>query len=238
MSIRQSIGRALPLFLVTTLRSLEHSIKSLGQQSRGSPDVFGEIHDRNKWGSVASVSGPGSEDRETMEIRELLPSLLQRYQIKSMLDAPCGDFSWMSKVDLGSCDYVGAEVVPKLVLTNKEKYERAGRKFISADLTKDSLPKVDLILCRDCLIHLSFKDAAAVLNNFLMSGSRYLLVTTDPSVQANRPIKTGGFRPLNLQLPPFRLPKPLELHRDRFPTEEGANLIDPNKHIGLFDLTA
>jgi len=186
---------------------------------------------------LGTVSGPGSELRETEDIRALLPRLIKRFNVASLLDAPCGDFSWMSNVDLRQCEYIGADVVPALIETNRAKYQRHGHQFILADLTKDPLPRADLILCRDCLIHLSFKDAVAVLRNFRKSGAKYLLVTTDPTIEANRPIRTGGFRAVNLELPPFNFPPPLELHRDRYPVKRDEQLIDPNKKLGLFLLS-
>jgi hypothetical protein len=46
------------------------------------------------------------------------------------------------------------------------------------DLTRDPLPKVDLVLCRDCLVHLSFDDIYESLDNLRRSGSMLLLTTT------------------------------------------------------------
>jgi hypothetical protein len=142
----------------------------------------------------------------------------------------------MNKVDMGGCTYIGAEVVQALVAKNTSQFAKTGRYFIFADITKDDLPKADLVMCRDCLIHLSFKDAKAALRNIRRSGAKYLLVTTDTSVDANRPICTGEFRSLNLQLPPFSLPPPIEIHRDRYAPGPNEKLIDPHKHIALFEL--
>jgi hypothetical protein len=59
------------------------------------------------------------------------------------------------------------------------------------DLTKDRLPKVDLILSRDALVHLSSRDCLAALANFKSSKSQYLLMTTFPAVIKNEDILTG-----------------------------------------------
>jgi hypothetical protein len=142
----------------------------------------------------------------------------------------------MKQVDLSGYDYVGADVVLALINRNQLEYGAPNRRFMHADLTKDKLPKADLILCRDCLIHLSFKDALATIRNFRKSGSRNLLITTDRSVEANRPIRNGGYRAVNLQLPPFNFPPPLELHRDRYAARDGEMLIDANKSLGLYRL--
>src|SRR5262249_38238518 len=52
-----------------------------------------------------SVSGPGSSIRQTVEIRQRLPLLLQELGTRVLLDAPCGDFHWLSKVRLGVDTY-------------------------------------------------------------------------------------------------------------------------------------
>jgi SAM-dependent methyltransferase len=235
MPIRQVIKRALPLSILTSYRRAKFLLRN-GDRPEKCQSVFEKIHDSNHWGSRSSVSGPGSEMRETEDIRSLLPPLLCRLDIKSFLDAPCGDFSWMKHVDLSGCDYIGADVVPALIERNQAEYERPGRRFVHADLTKDSLPKADIILCRDCLIHLSFKEALATIKNFQKSGACYVLMTTDPTVKANRPVRTGGYRALNMQLAPFNFPHPQELHRDRYSAKDGRELIDPNKSIGLYRL--
>lgn len=117
----------------------------------------------------------------------------------------------MREVDLGGVDYTGADVVAELIERNQRLYGGEGRRFVTADLTRDALPRADLILCRECLVHLSFRDARAVLRNFRRSGSTYLLVTTHAKVRENEEIATGDWRPLNLQLPPLNFPPPLRL---------------------------
>jgi hypothetical protein len=70
---------------------------------------------------------------------------------------------------------------------------------------------VDLILCRDCLVHLSLADIDAALKNIARSGSTYLAATTFPGRGVNPDIKTGGWRPLDLQAHPFYFPEPLAI---------------------------
>ncbi len=234
MPFRQLLKRTVPLSIATNYRRAEFWLRNWRLSGPDCQSVFQEIHDGNDWGSQRSASGPGSELQETEDIRGLLPPLLRRLDINSILDAPCGDFHWMRQLDLSAIDYVGADVVLALIEGNQADFEAPKRRFVHADLTKDPLPKADLILCRDCLIHLSFKDALATIRNFQKSGGRYLLITTDPTVQANRPIRTGGFRALNLQLPPFSFPHPLELHRDRYSPRGTEKLIDPNKSLRTF----
>ncbi len=224
----------MPFPVLTAWRSLKANVRDRAAAGRGVKDSFTQIHAKNVWGSSTSVSGPGSEVRETEEVRKLLPDLIRRLEVKILLDAPCGDFAWMSSVDIGDCHYIGADVVEALILEDRKLYSCPNREFLCADLTCDTLPRADLVMCRDCLIHLSFKHAKQVIANFRNSKSTYLLATTNPGVKDNWPIVTGGFRNLNLCLPPFRFPKPIELHRDRYFASPGEPMVDPDKHLGLW----
>jgi 2-polyprenyl-3-methyl-5-hydroxy-6-metoxy-1,4-benzoquinol methylase len=122
--------------------------------------IFKRIYEKNVWKSKESISGPGSTLKQTEKIRKKIPLLIKSKKIKSILDIPCGDFNWMNeiKIDKLNVNYIGADVVEELVKKNKQKYKKDNINFLKLNLTKDELPKVDLILCRDCLIHFSYKN--------------------------------------------------------------------------------
>ncbi len=178
-------------------------------------------------------SGPGSTIQATARFRDQIPKLLERLGAVSLLDAPCGDFNWMRHVDLGPVRYIGADVVPELVAANREQFERRGRKFIRLDISRDRLPCVDVILCRDCLVHMAFADIAATFANFRRSGSTYLLTTHFTGPRDNRDIETGGWRPLNLERPPLGLKPPLQLIDEH--CEEGRGAYR-DKHLALWKI--
>jgi hypothetical protein len=69
-------------------------------------------------------------------------------------------------------------------------------------------------------VHLSFADARAALANIAASGSSYLLSTTFTERANNTDIGTGGWRPLNLQRPPFNFPPPLLMFSEEFDVPE------------------
>jgi hypothetical protein len=170
------------------------------------------------WGSAESGSGVGSELGATENVSAYLPQLFRRLQVSKFLDAPCGDWNWMRRVDLSAVEYIGADVVSGVVAQSSQKYARSGVRFIHADLTKDSLPAVDMIMCRDCWVHLSFSDIAAILKNFRRTGTTWLLVSHTPSHNKNENKVTGiGWRHLNLNLPPFSFPPSLESQKDHYP---------------------
>jgi hypothetical protein len=101
------------------------------------------------------------------------------------------------------------------------------------DITKIIPSKVDLILCRDCLFHLSYKDIFSALKNFKKSKSRFLLTTTFTNRTKNRNIFSGGWRPINLELPPFNLPRPVKIINENC-TEADGKYSD--KSLGLWNL--
>lgn len=173
--------------------------------------VFSEIYRKNLWQDPESVSGRGSTLARTKIIMSHLPVLLQELHAQTLLDAACGDFNWLKYTDLGAVRYIGVDVVPDLISRNRRLYETQHRTFAVFDITKDLLPPADAILCRDCFIHLSFMRIHAAISNFQKTGATHLLCTTHDSLQENSDCHDGGWRSVNLQLPPFSFPPPLKL---------------------------
>jgi hypothetical protein len=202
--------------------------------------VFGDLFHTNAWGDDESVSGPGSNLVYSAAIRAALPGLLRELEVRTLLDLPCGDFFWMKEVDLEAAGverYLGADVVPELIERNSGLYRGAGRTFLRLDLTRDPLPPADLVLCRDCLVHLSFEDAFRALANLKRSGSRYLLTTTFPAFYGqgeNPDIPTGHWRPLDFEAAPFRLPPPLRVVSEEYTGDEGRYR---DKSLGLWRIS-
>jgi SAM-dependent methyltransferase len=188
--------------------------------------TFTRIYKKNAWNSRESVSGPGSTLVATENLRLTLPALLKKWQIKSILDAPCGDFNWMSKVELGGVTYTGADIVPQIIEQNKIKYPE--KNFFERDIINDPLPYADLVLCKDCFIHLKNQDVLRAIDNFKKTGIRYLLASTYP-VDFNKQILTGHYRATNLEKPPFNLGEPLDRIEDN--AEDGTQ-----RWLGLWKL--
>jgi hypothetical protein len=204
--------------------------------SRAQQATFTRIFTSNAWQNEESVSGHGSTHARGADFRPALIALLDRYAVRSIVDAPCGDFNWMRDV-LAERDlsYTGVDIVEALIANNVRQFGTERRRFLCVDMTRDELPAADLILCRDGLVHLSFADARAAIRNFRRSGSRYLLTTTFVRHSRNRDTATGGWRPVNLQGAPFNFPAPLALVDERRVDPEGEYI---DKHLGLWDLAA
>jgi SAM-dependent methyltransferase len=178
---------------------------------------FTDAFENNTWKDDESVSGPGSTLSYTNDLRSTLPNLVRSLGCKTMLDAPCGDFNWMKEVDLSGIKYIGADIVPAMIDELKDRYPK--RKFQLLDITSDPMPKVDFVLCRDVLFHLSNVDIVKVLDNFVKSGSEWLAtshyfqVTAMPDV----PSGPGTFRPINLTVAPFHFEQPDYVLKDCAP---------------------
>jgi hypothetical protein len=210
----------------------------VGTEQFAQPDsslkgIFTEIYYRNTWGDGESISGPGSTLTRTAAFRDQIATLLKDINARTMLDAGCGDFNWMRYVNLNLDRYFGADIVSELISENQLRYASSAITFLDIDITKDKLPQVDVILSRDCLVHLSFEDILSAVRNFKQSGSTYLLATTFSSTTHNADINTGEWRLLNLQLFPLNFPKPLRLI-DEKRTHQG---ISAGKYLGLWALS-
>jgi len=172
--------------------------------------IFTKIIRKNIWEGKESVSGPGSNLEQTKIIREAIGQLIKDLKVFRMLDIPCGDFHWMKHVDLNNVKYIGADIVKSLIRKNTDTYgKREGVSFRLLNLINDPLPKADLILCRDCLVHFSFHDIFLALKNICQSDSTFLLTTNFPEHKINNDINTGKWRFLNLNSPPFNMPAPI-----------------------------
>lgn len=171
------------------------------------------------------LSGTGSSITATAALRQSLPELVQRFDVRRFVDIGCGDCTWMSTIDLG-CDYLGVDIVPSVVKNNIEAYGGPSRQFMVHDIVADKAPPGDLILCREVLFHLSLVDGLAALRNMAASGATYLLLTSDRATDFNAEMRTGDFRLLNLERRPFYLPEPEE----RISDQE----VSPGRFIGLW----
>jgi SAM-dependent methyltransferase len=170
---------------------------------------FKHVYLNNVWRGSESRSGSGSTMEGTLNLRSCLPEMIKKYQINSMLDAGCGDFYWMNYLlPHLSIEYIGCDIVFDMVHDNRMRYGETGARFVRLDITRDPLPVVDLMLCRDCLFHMSFADVKRSIVNFLLSGIPYLLTTTFPDAK-NVDIKTGDFWFINLCAEPWNFPEPL-----------------------------
>jgi hypothetical protein len=179
-------------------------------------DRFTFIYRTNFWNADQSVSGPAGSLENTAELRARLPGLFERHGIRRLFDAPCGDFHWMRHlVAEHPLDYVGGDIVRMMVERNQMSFGSERVAFLHIDITRDAFPAADLWLCRASFCNLSQADVFAALQRFAASDIRYMLAScTNPDGFANTDIVTGDYRRIDLQSPPYSLPRELARLKD------------------------
>lgn len=193
----------------------KHILEHIAWSTKDSrEDIFTNIYKSNSWVSNESVSGKGSELAAVANIIQNLPLFFKKYDIKTIVDAPCGDYNWFCKLDYKFDSYYGIDIVQEIIENNQYKYQNENTKFVQGDILTYSIPKADLILCRDCCIHLTFDEIKLCISNFKKSGSKYLLMTNYDNICDNADILTGQFRELNLLRSPFNLSGYIERIKD------------------------
>ncbi len=201
-------------------------------------EVFTNVYQENRWGDDSSVSGPGSSLEQTSVIRESIIELIRKYNIKTIVDAPCGDFFWMKEVLKRGINninlYTGIDIVEGLIQNNQEKYRSDKICFIKSDLTHNIIPKAELIICRDCFLHLSYRNIYNILNNFKLSGADYLLVSTYTRHKNKNVYKFSvEGRAINLEESPFLIRNKRDLINEDY---NGQNKEYTDKSLILIEI--
>ena len=176
---------------------------------------FELIYNENFWESEESRSGIGSEIENTKEVLKALEHFIKEFKIKSIIDIPCGDYNWMSLMDMRNLKYQGHDIVQQLITDNKKKFKNSNISFIHSDITNSKLGKADLMLVRDCLVHFSFEDIKKSIFRIKQSRSKYLMTTSFVNVDQNIDIYSADWRPINLEKGPFNFPKPLMTYNEK-----------------------
>jgi SAM-dependent methyltransferase len=181
--------------------------------------VFSDIYANGIWiehENQTSLSGAGSVASTTDNLSVQLSAFLRNVNCRRLVDVGCGDFNWMSNID-GEFDYLGIDIVQSVIDANDVAYANERRRFICMDATSQPIePWGDVLVCREVLFHLSFKNALQLLRNIKAAEFKYVLLTSDSSIWFNSDIRNGDFRRINLLKSPFKLPTPqLELVDDK-----------------------
>ena len=176
-----------------------------------------------------SSSGVGSTINLTQNTIQILNTIISKHNITSLIDIPCGDMNWMSNFlkDYPNIIYTGFDISPSLIKYNKIKYPSLS--FSILDIVNNTLSqKTDLILCRDLLFHMHPTLGMKTILNLKASGSRWLLTSTFPNRQNKiQDIAKGTrFYPINLNSPPFNMPKPKYIYNEN----------EQDKYLALWDL--
>jgi hypothetical protein len=187
---------------------------------------FAAVYNDYEWAGVGAtrpISGLGSSLRATVGVRNqafvALQSLFRGKDRLRIIDAPCGDMTWMPELlkmlapRFAGIEYLGTDIVPKLVAENWKIAPIAPNvetRFQCLDVTKDEIPACDLFFCKDLVNHLCNRDIFRLLMNLQQSGCSYAMITNN-RCRINQELKLrspGASRAVDLLAPPFSLPPP------------------------------
>jgi hypothetical protein len=182
-------------------------------------DRFTLIYRTNMWAAKESRSGPAASLEGTEKLRRELPALFARLGVKTLFDAPCGDFYWMQRVVQDyPLTYIGGDIVRPMIESNEARFGGPARRFVHVDVTRDEVPRADLWLCRGLHSLLSLEDGLKALRQFVRSGTPYILLSShrNPERSPNVDIASGDYREIDMFAPPFNLPPPILCLEDRW----------------------
>lgn len=198
-----------------------------------------------RWGNI-HLSGDGSTYEKTINDSIHLKSIISEFNIKSIIDAPCGSFSWI--YSHGVTDlidyYLGVDVV-KYIIEDNKKFENSKIKFNHINLVDDNYNEwsSDLILCKEMTQHLTNESTIKVLNKFKNTKCKYLLITNHPEMKKNISTPTwgseygldsAGYRSQNLDIEPYNLLNKIkDYYVWDFVEGDGINM---KKYLSLYKL--
>lgn len=180
---------------------------------------FCDIYHSATWRQGVSVSGIGSEHEQTEKLVKYLRFLIGMEGVTSIVDCPCGDMNWQPAflVDLpAEIQFTGIDIVPELIAANTEKFgDTSNWRFEIGDIITNPIPACDLLIVRDCFVHLTNEQIHAALENIKRSPVKLVALTTFPTqFESNAELTPEQWeskmiwRPLNMRHAPFNLPFP------------------------------
>jgi hypothetical protein len=177
--------------------------------------IFYLIYKTNHWNRYQKinknnilVSGPGSipGSIQTKNIIDNLDSFIKKNNIKSILDMPCGDFSWMQDLIKKNnyINYTGYDIVEDIIFYNNKKYSKNNISFFCKDIVNETnFNNFDLVFIRDFFIHIDYVSINKILDNIKRSKVKFIACSNNNNAINNKDIAVGQHRKINLTIEPF-----------------------------------
>ena len=185
--------------------------------------TFEDVYSERRWSPHGEhpLSGLGSSVAWTTSARAALLHTIKKYNVKHLVDVPCGDLTWMSTMfpifERLNVRYTGIDIVRSQIASHKQRFEVPGvREFSVLDLVDTPPPLGDLYFSRQMTQHMNAYDVLRMFHKWsrLAAASPALLLTTSYEKAVN-----GNFDPrlpghdmifLDFSQPPFNFPRPME----------------------------
>jgi 2-polyprenyl-3-methyl-5-hydroxy-6-metoxy-1,4-benzoquinol methylase len=182
-------------------------------------ELFTNTYVNNGWTQDGSISGLGSSLPYTENIRKVLVDIIKQNGIKTIWDCSCGDWHWMKEIKDELPNYIGNDIVDRLVEINNETYGSDTIRFQCGDMLEElrklETMSIDLILCRHTLEHLPSDYAIDVVKE-IHRVSKHSLITSN--LNGNSEIDANGqnSRPIDLEKNEYFaiLGKPIQRYYD------------------------
>lgn len=151
-------------------------------------EVFTDIYARKMWGDGSGGGSAPDVARPYISfISDIILGATCMGRPFTVLDIGSGDGAIADEINWYNATYIGVDAA------------------YGFDALTDELPDADLVLCKEVLQHLSNEQAQALLDRTAHYPIRLFTNNCDPE-HMNEDIDTGGFRPVDLTLPPFNQP--------------------------------
>lgn len=181
----------------------------------------------DSWTKLKKVSRegwhPNSESKctgplhDSVIFRHFLTGIIEKYKVKSIVDIGCGDLHWMKEINLDGIEYYGIDWI--LSDYAKENFEKMQSKYNKGwkDLYEENfmyvdIPKVDLIICKCVLIHMTNDMAVEALEHIFKDPPDFFLSSTQDVRDNDRRhirISYPSYSAINLMREPFNFGLPL-----------------------------
>lgn len=160
------------------------------------------IKDRMQGGWIAGLPetpcGRGSTIEYAENVARCIPVLIRGLEIETVNNIGAGDLKWFDHYDV---EYHSGPGVTFSHFDVVSRDERVHHRDITAPDCK--LPKCDLTICRDVLIHLTDEEICTAISNIRRTSLFALFSTHDAG--HNEDLRGRNFRRINLELEPWSM---------------------------------
>lgn len=186
-------------------------IRFKGLRLTQSMATFELIYLNKVWGTAGDGSGEGSDPIFAEGLINSLISIIQHLKVTNMLDAPCGAAAWVPRLLQNlpaDFKYSGVDISETAVRRAQDNLKNSTQStsLCVCDLTTCVVEgEYDMLLCRDALQHMSYKDIAAAIGNLQRINTKWYIMGSYLHGE-NKNIETGHNNFLiNLMDPPFNM---------------------------------
>lgn len=167
-------------------------------------DAFEAVYRNDAWG----FSMPASSNHAKPYLDWLASYLDQHPEIETILDVGCSNGRDFELFDWKGRNYIGIDIIESALPRTIEKNGTRSTTYFCLDFLESPLPKADLVLCKDVLMHLCHEDVKKALQ--ILRQYPVAVIVNDNQNKilrflVNNEIATGKYHCLDLQAFPYFL---------------------------------